>query len=1302
MEAEKWANQSKIDLGKEQLARQFAEAKAFRLEKELEKCRKEAQEEESKNKLLDECLARERLRSATMRTEIHNEWKRSNELRDELYERFSDIEKLQCVVGDEADRRITAERNAVSLKRQLEEEIDYRKFVEKILAKEKYRADSLDIELHNILHDYGDFEKFMLSRGAKLVKEKRSSEQTNSCALVKRVAGKLGTNATENQASEVWSEEAKSENEAVLQTDLHTESNGLVKKLEGAVVAQKNDKSNFESAILIEENEGNAIEGRRNRAISLISSRVKQLVLLLRRNNETDFSESFCVKMERGALKLQAALTNQTKKQKKMHKQVESARKMLMKEKKINQFRRNSGGGKKTRGSVCSCGSKMEKLRQAKHALELEKCMRKKAESKREHEAAKNISLEILLQEEKIISVNLNSLLETEVQEKVNREKKFINLSGDVDQLKDELTEKCCRINDLKVEVEHLKGLVESERATKEDINAKFLDERKRVAYLNCLIEKDEVKLRDLHYPQVESLRTTEKMLEEETEKRANAETTVAKLIHKLVKEECLISDLEDYVIGLSRRSDENRLQLEVEIEKKETAENELINLQQEIEKITEELTSGKETESIIELSGDIGRKENYAENQRNLPELKHKQTETSDFSLEKQNSSLPELKDKQTETLENLLSEEQQKTNNLKLMVEEEIAKRQKVEKEVLDLETMIESDENTQMEIKVLKDLCQEEAQLRRDLQADALNKNLRIEQLKMKIKMLDAEKKDVLENVHMMGACHEHGHFKEQTASHMEAIVMEEIEKRNETEKKVKELEILLVAKQRKANGEISKDLLENGITKKYFEGDCLDKKFKTMLAEEIRETEFAGKKANEMTLREQEKENRNGAECGEDNADDLNAAGDGMEINCDGTPSTNVRELPLKKDKRTSTTDLLVQQAQQMENKSLQMLAEETEKRTKVEKNVLQLERTVVNDKLDIVTETKVLRDVYENEAKLRTDLEADGSEKKLMIEDLIMKTECLETEQKEAIESSNKAQNEYFLQTTGDNELLAMLAEEIEKRIEAEKKVDDLKKLLDSMENKMAAPEQNTKLGRFKMFEILLKNELERGKNVERKDGEVAMMLKLEDNASGYFKRNIGVKNRFEDNQETCPQKKDRGTETSEDFALLTEEIEKRKIAEKKLLELQMIMDDDEKIDTAMEIKVWRDACEKEAKLRRDLEADGLKKKLQIEQLKMKVKVFDAEKADFKVNMHKAGACIAHEHESANNVQALLAEEIKRRNKLENRVQELEMLLGANAKKSNDEKAINVFKRVAEEDSVLNYFEEDLVHNEFWT
>ena len=188
---------------------------------------------------------------------------------------------------------------------------------------------------------------------------------------------------------------------------------------------------------------------------------------------------------------------------------METTRKMLMKEKKKNQFQRHSSKGKTTGGLVRSGGNKMEKLKQAKHALELEKCLRKEGESK--HETAKSINLESLLYEEKTLSEKLNSLLETEVQEKVNWEKRFINLSGDVAKLKDKLTEKCSRINDLKIEVEHLKGLVESEKATKEEINVKYVDEQKRVTYLNCLIEKDGIKLRDLHYQQVESLRTTEK-----------------------------------------------------------------------------------------------------------------------------------------------------------------------------------------------------------------------------------------------------------------------------------------------------------------------------------------------------------------------------------------------------------------------------------------------------------------------------------------------------------------------------------------------------------------------------------------------------------------------------------------------------------------------------------------------------------------------------------------------------------------------------------------------------------------------
>ena len=56
--------------------------------------------------------------------------------------------------------------------------------------------------------------------------------------------------------------------------------------------------------------------------------------------------------------------------------------------------------------------------------------------------------------------------------------------------------------------------------------------------------------------------------------------------------------------------SDEIRLQIKVEIEKKKTAESKLINSQQEIEKITDELVSGEqESGSTVESSGDKQRK---------------------------------------------------------------------------------------------------------------------------------------------------------------------------------------------------------------------------------------------------------------------------------------------------------------------------------------------------------------------------------------------------------------------------------------------------------------------------------------------------------------------------------------------------------------------------------------------------------------------------------------------------------------------------------------------------------------------
>ena len=77
---------------------------------------------------------------------------------------------------------------------------------------------------------------------------------------------------------------------------------------------------------------------------------------------------------------------------------------------------------------------------------------------------------------------------------------------------------------------------------------------------------------------------------------------------------------------------------------------------------------------------------------------------------------------------------EEQQKVTDLQVKPEKEIKKRQKVEKKVQEVENNIEANENvnSDMETKVLKDVCEEEAKIRKELQADALRKNLNIEHL------------------------------------------------------------------------------------------------------------------------------------------------------------------------------------------------------------------------------------------------------------------------------------------------------------------------------------------------------------------------------------------------------------------------------------------------------------------------------------------------------------------------------------------------------------------------------------------
>ena len=121
---------------REQLEKQIVESKASHLEQKLDKCKGSLEEEVRKNKSFAESLAREHSRQTNVKKQMRNEWERNNEIRDELSERFRDVEKLQGALLDEMIRRTVAEENAESLKRQLQGEIDNRKFVERELEKE--------------------------------------------------------------------------------------------------------------------------------------------------------------------------------------------------------------------------------------------------------------------------------------------------------------------------------------------------------------------------------------------------------------------------------------------------------------------------------------------------------------------------------------------------------------------------------------------------------------------------------------------------------------------------------------------------------------------------------------------------------------------------------------------------------------------------------------------------------------------------------------------------------------------------------------------------------------------------------------------------------------------------------------------------------------------------------------------------------------------------------------------------------------------------------------------------------------
>ena len=109
------------------------------------------------------------------------------------------------------------------------------------------------------------------------------------------------------------------------------------------------------------------------------------------------------------------------------------------------------------------------------------------------------------------------------------------------------------------------------------------------------------------------------------------------------------------------------------------------------------------------------------------------------------------------------------------------------------------------------------------------------------------------------------------------------------------------------------------------------------------------------------------------------------------------STKSEDLLQKEDEKTSSLEVFQLQDYQKANNWQQKLENETEKREKAEQDLSELKIAFEDDKLDLLVENRVLRNLYEEEATLRRDLEKDSYEKKFKMEEFKRKIELLETE-----------------------------------------------------------------------------------------------------------------------------------------------------------------------------------------------------------------------------------------------------------------------------------------------------------------
>ena len=631
---------------------------------------------------------------------------------------------------------VTVEAKLKESEKLFEEENELRMFLEDKYAREKYRAEDLLADNKGLSDRNKALEKVAEEWKIMLVEEEEEKRdiQCSLCKAEEKISdlddqleeetekAKHASKSVE-ELKELLEEEVMEKDAAVDKlTKEILKTNDLNEQLEQEVKHRLDGETKIEELLTLLEEEIEINKGKK-KPESQNPARIQILESLLsRRKYRCDEPDDVDVKVEKRTKQLQAILADEIEKKKNSQKKEEKAKNLLRKEKRK---RKNLKQCQKQNETVSRKHEKeIEKRKQAQHALYQEKFLREEIEAMLNNKTSHNQALERRIEEDAVNIDELKKLLEIAVEEKTIFEKKFHQVNAEAEHIETQLMNKFCRIVDLEKEVQDLKQIIAIQNTRREKSDNELLEEQKKIADLKKQINAEREKRTDLEQYAIRLLCGIEGNNPVTAEKeREHGEIKI--LTAPLQENKTKVKDLENYLAWKIQHFQEVEMTLRSEAEKRKIAEQKIIE-------ISALLQTQNRVEKVKCTEKATKHMQGYQNNSRESKEENH---------AEKQISELREsltTKNEEINILQNFIILEQQKTNDLQIMLHEEIEKKINLTEEMEKLDERLDKEIkkrfNAEIEAKAFQNLLETEMRVTRDLENKAQQCQLKIEELKM----------------------------------------------------------------------------------------------------------------------------------------------------------------------------------------------------------------------------------------------------------------------------------------------------------------------------------------------------------------------------------------------------------------------------------------------------------------------------------------------------------------------------------------------------------------------------------------